>query len=69
MVDLPFINLNRRIASKRLKFTLNPTHQVGMIFESMTTKDGNGYPLPVCSQVKNLMGTDSGLSFYPWMRI
>jgi hypothetical protein len=37
MIDILFINLNHQITSKRMKFTLNPTHQVRKIFEFMTT--------------------------------
>jgi hypothetical protein len=33
------------------------------------SKDGNGYPLSVCPWVKNLLGTDSGMSLYPWVRV
>jgi hypothetical protein len=34
-------------------------------------KDGNRYPLSVCPQVKNPLGTDSGTSLYPrvWVQV
>jgi hypothetical protein len=35
----------------------------------MEVKDGNGYPLSVCPRVKNPLGTDSGTSLYPRVRV
>jgi hypothetical protein len=32
-------------------------------------KDGNGYPWSVCPRVKNLLGTNSGTSLYPRVRV
>jgi hypothetical protein len=33
------------------------------------TKDGNEYPLSACPRVKNLLGTGSGMSLYPRVRV